>query len=261
MYLPAGYTEQPNAFTRNHAIEAVWTYFARKDGVDRVLPDGRCDIILRFMVGDGMPISGIDVAIAGPSTSYHDVPIARGLGFVGVRLRPGCAQSVLGLDLSSIAGKVLRGEMAILAVPALGGLCATAESFEVLIGRLTAFVERQRAANYGRAPTPRALALLDALHIGGGRLSISDLARIHGIDERTVRRDVSSATGLGPKEFSRVVQFYRAVRLLRDFGLDPAAAAAEAGYSDQAHMTRAFRKLGGFAPGHLPDVTLVDLAL
>lgn len=260
MYLPLGYTEPPNRCFNQSAIEAVWTYLACADGVDRVLPDGRADIVLCFMVGARQSITAIEVRISGPSTSFRDVPITRGLGFVGVRLRPSCATSVLRLDLSSIAEKVLSGEVAISAVPELGAFCAPARSVEVLMRRLTEFVERRRMANAGRSPSPRAMALLNALHLGGGRLSIVDLARMHGVDDRTVRRDVVSATGLGPKELSMIVQFHRAVRLLRDIGLDPASAAAEAGYSDQAHMTRDFRKLGGFAPGQLPDVTLVSIS-
>lgn len=107
----------------------------------------------------------------------------------------------------------------------------------------------------------RSLALIDALHTGGGRLSVVDLAKMHGIDERTVRRDIKMSTGLAPKELSMVLQFHRALRLLRDVGLDPASAAAEAGYADQAHMTRVFRELGGFTPANMPEVTLANLPL
>lgn len=56
-----------------------------------------------------------------------------------------------------------------------------------------------------------------------------------------------------------VIQFHRAIRLIRDVGLDPATAALEAGYADQAHMTRVFRKLGGFTPARVPELTLAGL--
>ena len=38
-----------------------------------------------------------------------------------------------------------------------------------------------------------------------------------------------------------------------------AAAAYEAGYADQSHMTRAFRRFGGFTPANMVEVTLVTL--
>lgn len=261
MHLPTGYLERTPTRSDPRSIEAVWTFLGHDTGEHRVLPDGRCDIILRFTVNGDRPIANINAMIAGPSTAYHDVAITRGLGFVGVRLRPGFARHVLGLELSSVAGQVLSGATAINAVPALADLCAPAKSVDVIVVRLKNFVDRQRLGYVHTSSTPRSLALLDALHTGGGRLSVSDLAQMHGIDERTARRDVVLASGLGPKELSMIVQFHRAVRLLRDAGLDPASAAAEAGYSDQAHMTRMFRKLGGFAPGHLPNVTLADLPI
>ncbi len=226
-----------------------------------MLPDGRCDIILRFKVVGAHPIGAIDVAISGPSTTYHMVPFKPDVGFVGVRLRPGMARIVLGVEPSSIANRVLRGEAAIAAVPALAALCKMARTTDDLMDRLTNFVADRQAGTGNRAVSTRSLALLDALHVSCGRLSVADLATMHSVDQRTVRRTITSSTGLGPKEFSMILQFHRAVRLLRNAGLDPASAAAEAGYADQAHMTRVFRKLGGFTPADMPYVTLGNLPL
>lgn len=189
------------------------------------------------------------------------VPLTRGLGFVGLRFRPGTAGQVLGIALPTLADQVVANDDAIKVAPALSALRAPAPSVEVLVARLTNFVSERLADCKGSNTSERCLALIGTLHTGGGRLSISDLATMHGIDERTVRRDVKESTGLSPKALSMVLQFHRALRLLRDVGLDPASAAAEAGYADQAHMTRMFRKLGGFTPSNLPDVTLANLPL
>ncbi len=259
MPVPAGYREQSNP-DRN-SVEAVWTYLAREDIVHRVLPDGRCDVILRFEFDGGRPIGQIEPLIAGPATSYHLVPITRGVGYAGLRLRPGTAGAVLGVDLPSLADRVFIGQDAIRIAPALASLCAPAQGVEILTSRLVAFVARRQKLDQGSDTFARSLALIDALHTGGGRLSVSDLAKMHGIDERTVRRYIKMSTGLAPKELSMVLQFHRALRLLRDVRLDPASAAAEAGYADQAHMTRVFRKLGGFTPAAMPEVTLANLPL
>jgi methylphosphotriester-DNA--protein-cysteine methyltransferase len=53
--------------------------------------------------------------------------------------------------------------------------------------------------------------------------------------------------GYGPKTFARVARFWRALALVRA-GESLAAAAAEAGYADQAHMTRELVVLGGRTP-------------
>ncbi|TCN34357.1 helix-turn-helix protein [Shinella granuli] len=79
------------------------------------------------------------------------------------------------------------------------------------------------------------------------------------ISTRTVQRIVRDATGLSPKSYARILQFHRALRLLRDHHMRPSEAASEAGYADQAHMTHALRDFGGLSPARLADVTLVTL--
>jgi AraC-like DNA-binding protein len=41
--------------------------------------------------------------------------------------------------------------------------------------------------------------------------------------------------------------------------LSLAALAFEAGYSDQSHMTREFRQLGGFMPGRRPSLPVINI--
>ncbi len=240
-------------------VEAVWTYLGLETTEYRVLPDGRCDIILRFVMDSGGVIQQISVVIAGPSTTYYMAPIVRGTGYVGMRLRPGFATSVLGIDLSMIVNQVLDNDACTRVIPAIATFSQPADGVEDLIARLTRFVAARRAANDGNDPSSRSLALLNAIHLSGGRLTVAELARLHNIDERTVRRDVKTYTGLTPKQFSMIIQFHRAIHLLRDNGLDAVSAAAEAGYADQAHMTRVFRQLAGFTPSDRSEVTLASL--
>ena len=61
--------------------------------------------------------------------------------------------------------------------------------------------------------------------------------------------------GMGPQLYGAVLRFQRAVRLLHR-GLTLVHTAHEAGYADQAHMIRAFRRYGGFTPARMPDVDL-----
>jgi AraC-like DNA-binding protein len=79
---------------------------------------------------------------------------------------------------------------------------------------------------------------------------------------RTLRRHLSRALGLSFKAYSSVLRFQRTMRLLtreeRPLGL--ADAALEGGYSDQAHMTRDFRRHGGFTPGARPPLVLIGMA-
>lgn len=255
--LPVGYAEHRQA-PSNRSVEAVWTYLATKRDEHRVLPDGRCDLILRFRTEDGARASNVEPLIAGPSRTFHVVPVDRGDGFVGIRLRAGRARSIIPVDLSAIVDQVLTGPAAVEMLPDLRQYCRPATVRQLAQG-LTAYVDRRRTQHLAPAQPTRSSFLIDNLHVSGGRLSICELARGAGVDERTVWHDIKASTGLSPKELAMVIQFHRAIRLIRDVGLDPATAALEAGYADQAHMTRVFRKLGGFTPARVPELTLAGL--
>ncbi len=260
MPLPEGYQEIAAPFGLPRHIEAVWTSLAATRASERILPDGRCDIILRFRTAADGGISGIVGIVAGPSTAYHDVSTEPGTGFVGVRLRPGFARAVLGLPLAPLANAVLHGQDMHERFPGWEALCEPAADVEALISRLAGFVS-ERSARSGLWPPTRTLDIVGAIHAGAGRLTVGELAALHGVTARTVRRDVMEHTGLTPKALSQVLQFHRAVRLMRGAGLDTVSTALEAGYADQAHMTRSFRRFGGFTPARMPLVAMSDRPL
>jgi AraC-like DNA-binding protein len=132
----------------------------------------------------------------------------------------------------------------------------------VATGRaLAAFGGRPARAGADEASVDRAL---DLLHLAGGRLAMPELARIVGVPERSLRRRVEEAVGLSFKALASVLRFQRTLRLLagpEGRTLTLAQAALEAGYADQAHMTREFRRHGGFTPARQPPVALGSLPL
>ncbi len=238
-------------------IEAVWASVSAAHSPYRVLPDGRCDLILRFDAADVPGVRPVPV-ITGPTSTFYDLALTPGAGFAGLRIRPGFFRAVFGFDPGRIAEGHLRGEEALAAQPALAGLVAPVQRVEDLPEQLAAFVRGQVRKSRER-PALHVSTLLGAVHASGGRMSIAELARLHGMSPRSLHRLLREATGLPPKLYAEILQFQRAMRLVRDQGLSPAAAALEAGYADQAHMSRAFRRFGGMSPARLSDVTLVTL--
>ena len=67
---------------------------------------------------------------------------------------------------------------------------------------------------------------------------------------RTAQRHFLHATGMSHAALKQIERARRATMLLRE-GMSPGEAAAEAGYFDQAHLTRSLRRLIGLTPGHI----------
>jgi AraC-like DNA-binding protein len=77
-----------------------------------------------------------------------------------------------------------------------------------------------------------------------------ELADDVGLSVRQLRRRCHAAVGYGPKTLQRVLRFQRFVRLIDAPAGPPdlAAAAAQSGYADQAHLSRECVALSGLTP-------------
>ena len=92
------------------------------------------------------------------------------------------------------------------------------------------------------APDPTSADLTSA------DLTSAGLAAAAGCSRYAAYRAFHQVYGLAPSDYARQLRVRAARRLLaRD--VPPAAAAAEAGFADQAHLTRWFRRYYGVTPG------------
>jgi AraC-like DNA-binding protein len=99
----------------------------------------------------------------------------------------------------------------------------------------------------------------DRLEETGGTLRIDELAREVGWSRRHLAELFRVETGVAPKAAARLIRFERACDRLRGPGRPTlAAVAADAGYVDQAHLSRDFRDLAGMtATGWLAERDLL----
>ena len=157
--------------------------------------------------------------VAGPATRAH-LTTAGGATF-GVRFRIGAAGAALGLPAS---------ELLDLNVP-LEDVWGTAPEVTNVDELARAVLERGGEAD----PLVRAAAT------GTPRERL-------GIGDRQLRRRFLDAVGYGPKTLERILRFQR---FLMHQGDDLARAALDAGYADQAHLTRECTRLAGLPPAQL----------
>jgi AraC-like DNA-binding protein len=140
---------------------------------------------------------------------------------------------------------------------ALTGPASELERYERLTATARRLIRhasaRARGADPARRPESdaRVAARIRALiHDAGAaaELTADDLAAAAGCSRYAAYRAFHQAYGLAPSDYQRQLRV-RAARGLLSRGVPPAAAAAEAGFADQAHLTRWFRRYYGVTPG------------
>jgi AraC-like DNA-binding protein len=99
-----------------------------------------------------------------------------------------------------------------------------------------------------RRVAARIRELIRAEGPAGRELTADDLAAAAGCSRYAAYRAFTQAYGLAPSDYQRQLRVQAARRLL-SAGVTPARAAAEAGFADQAHLTRWFRRYYGVTPG------------
>jgi AraC-like DNA-binding protein len=217
----------------------------------RVLPDGCADLVW---------IGAEPAVVAGPATGPVIVRLAPRTVVVGVRLRPGAASTVLGPPADElIDGDTPLGDIwgAATASPAMR--VAEASSIDAKLGTAEAMLARRLAT---ADPPDRSIAAATCWLAGHPAGRIEDLARFLDMGPRRLHRRFVAAVGYGPKTLQRTLRLQRTLALAARYphaGL--AALAAEAGYADQAHMSRELRALAGRSPGTLLQGAQSTLAL
>lgn len=206
-----------------------------------VLPDGCIDLVA----------TGHEVTVAGPATRSTTLLVAPGSLTVGVRFRAGAAPALVGAGAAELRDRNVALEDlwprdgAALADHVMATSGATTR-LGVLVDSLIARLGQARALD----PVGVGIAALLAEH-PGRRIAL--LADDVGLSERQLRRRVEDAVGYPPRTLARILRFQRFLRAARASGAgrDLAGLAADAGYADQAHLTRDSRVLGGRPPAAL----------
>jgi AraC-like DNA-binding protein len=217
-----------------------------------IVPDACSDVVI---VGDAPP------HVAGPATVTQHVLVPAGTTVVGIRFRPGATRVAFGC-----AANELRD-----ADPELAAVCgSTARTLTDSLSRAHDAGDPERALRAALESWMRARTVAhidrdaDALRAARRLVidrsaTVRDVARDFGWSERRLHREITATCGYGPKTLQRIVRLQRALRAsragvaTRPPSLAPTLSrlALDAGYADQAHMTREFRDLTGFTPRQL----------
>ncbi len=191
-------------------------------------------------------VLGVEPRLLGTLTAATYRPIPAGGTVVGVRLRPGVLGGLVGLPADELADEDVTGSEVWRDLDRVTDLLGDAPSPEAALDRLQAFVAR----SVGPPDPVVDEAVRNLMPWGGGTAGLPDLVPV---SERQLRRRCRAAVGVGPKELQRILRFHgftARVQAAVDRGSpgDLARWAVDAGYHDQAHLTRECRRLAGVTP-------------
>lgn len=236
-----GYRELAPPREFSDQIQCLWVQIEPTAGAapTLVLPDACTDLIWQ---------SGVGAFVAGPDTGPNPVSLPPAVVLAGVRFRPGAGGPALGVPLDELLDqRVDAADLPALPARRLRGSLPPAEAV-----RRVATI----AAELATERPPDRLALEASRQLGRSGMRADLVASRLGISERHLRRRCQAAVGYGPRTLHRVLRFQRFLSLIDRAGAaaDLAGAAAQAGYADQAHLTRESRRLAGLPPAALARV-------
>ncbi len=223
------YRELPPPPGLEGAVACVWESGGT---ATRVLPDACVDLVWT----QGRLI------VAGPATVPVLAPATPGQGRCGVRFRVGLAGAALGLPASELLDR---------SVPIADVWGAEGRRLEDRVAAAAVPLEALVTGVAGRIADAREDIVRGAvLQVHEGGAGVPGLARRAALSERQLLRRFERAVGYGPRTLRRVLRLQRFLALARSGG-SLARLAADAGYADQAHLTRECSLLAGMSPAAL----------
>ncbi len=241
-------------------VENFWLYegYASPYPKERIPPDGTFKIVFN-LAHDALRIhdpwqparctrfSG--ALVSRPFTRPFVTDASDEASILGVNFRLGGAFAVLGRAAAERGGAHvdladLWGPPAAELRERLAGATEPLHRFRLLERALLAHLSRRD----GHHPAVR--LALGRLGSPGADSRTREAARAAGLSERRFIEVFTAEIGVGPKVFSRVRRFQRAVaRAGRSHAPEWARLAADCGYCDQSHLIRDFVEFCGLSPG------------
>jgi AraC-like DNA-binding protein len=226
-------------------VKCFWFLTANGvDGPQPVVPDGRLEIVLHRgepfgqLLPNGEVRKQEEAMLSGQLTGLLGLLPGGPADIIGIRFRTAGARDLLALPLAELTDRVVPlGDVAASMASVLREAAHSADPVRALSAELLARARRHRHSMTSEA----------VLRLARGE-RIAAAARELGVSTRTLERRVCDDTGLPPKILQQVMRFRKLYALLQSGAANGARAAAIAGYYDQTHANRDFRRFAGSSP-------------
>jgi AraC-like DNA-binding protein len=172
----------------------------------------------------------------------------KGTHLVSARLHPLGALRLFGLSIAGTVNAVTDLEM-LLGPPAreLRTLLLGAESAEERFGHLERFLDARLSR--GVVPSTIVCAAARLIEEAHGNLRIASLHSELGVSRKQLWLRFARELGMSPKAYARLQRFvWTLARLRESTSVEWPRLAVAAGYSDQSHLVRDFRRVASASP-------------
>ena len=250
------YAERDPAPHLARFVRCVWSFEddAGDGSPQRIVPDGRPELVVHCVEPYG-EVEGRRVVpqprilFAGQLTRPLWLRAGAHSRVIGVRFHPAGAHRVLGVPLDPFTDA--RVSIASLWPDDEAGLWRAIGAETETAGRIAAierFVEHRIAAS-GVVEDELVSHCVAAMEAQSGKVSVDEIAAEAGIGRRQLERRFRKAVGISPGTLADILRFRRVFDAIEHDSARPwTDAAAAAGYFDQSHLVRDFRRFVGCTP-------------
>lgn len=224
-------------------ISHFYGYYAEKDYVFRVVPDGCADLFFEYHDGEMRAFA------CGTVLEYTMQNDFRRGDVFGVRFMPGFEPAGMDVCLKDLIGKRVPLEEICECTALIEKLGEETEFYQrirIFIQEYTK-LEKRRKKPIGKKKLVQAIKVL--VYESDGKIEVQEISDQTGYSVRYINRIFTEEMGFSPKTFCKIIQFQRALEFLNYGGPDNMADAAVAlGFYDQSQFIRDFRKFAGITP-------------
>ena len=222
----------------------------------RLFSDGNTGMVFCFK---GSLISGVQdnnlsylpcSFIYGQISEFKDLYLANETSLLIVVFQPDGINRLLGISANEIRDKIIRTEdifglPGLMLYEKLVGEPNTEDKLYLLNTFFLRFFPKHFLSNQLLIQ-----ASLNFIIKNKGTITIRQLVKHTGYTERHIERAFSESIGISPKKFGSIVKLHSFLKILKDKSAQNniTAFCYEAGYFDQSHLIREFRKYTGITP-------------
>ena len=228
------------------AVACSWS--AVPDGRHQLTPDGCTDVVC---------LSDDTLMLCGPERTSWNFQLPDDITAVGVRLRPGMAHVVFGIDVSTIVDRrvdmhaLVGSEPAALIRTALSNCETIDDRRRALLGQIADLADA--ASDVDPVVMRSSQLFIDIILnvlVEHPRATRTDLARQCAVSVRELHRRSLCLFGYGTSTLAQIMRFQHFLALASVTPVLPSLAslAVAAGYCDQAHLAHDCRAITSLTP-------------